>query len=49
MPWKCPNCGYVLYKMFLRAFDMAVGIDTSEVFEVCPNDGISLVAIKDES
>jgi len=48
MPWKCPKCEYVLYKMFLRASDMAVGVDTREVREVCPNDGTTLVLLEDE-
>jgi hypothetical protein len=40
--WVCPSCGFCVTKMILRAADGAVGIDTSEVQDICPNDGSSL-------
>ncbi len=43
--WVCPTCGFVLSKMLLRASDGAVGIDTTEVQEICSNDGSSLVRL----
>ena len=43
--WQCLSCGFTLHKMFLRAHDMAVGINLEHVREVCPNDGATLVAM----
>ena len=40
--WICETCGFVALKMLLRATDGAVGIDSCEVQDVCPNDGTSL-------
>jgi len=40
--WKCPNCRYTLQKCYLRASDGAVGLNTEQVREVCPNDGATL-------
>lgn len=40
--WVCRICGFCVTKMVLRADDGAVGIDTSEVHDICPNDGFSL-------
>lgn len=40
--WKCPNCRYTLQKCYLRASDGAVGPNTEQVREVCPNDGATL-------
>ena len=48
MPWKCPKCGFVLHKMFLRASDGAVGIDLSTAREVCPNDGTTLLPMEEQ-
>ena len=45
--WHCPSCGFILHKMLLRAHDMAVGINLEHAREVCPNDGITLVAMED--
>lgn len=41
--WKCPKCRFHLSKRLLRASDGAVGINTEEVREVCPNDGATLI------
>lgn len=46
--WKCPKCGFILHKMLLRAADFAVAVDRSEVREVCPNDGATLVPNDDQ-
>ena len=40
--WKCETCGFVLTKAILRASDGAVGMDTREIHDICPNDGTSL-------
>lgn len=40
--WVCRTCGFMLTKAILRASDGAVGMDTREVHDVCPNDGFSL-------
>jgi hypothetical protein len=40
--WVCQTCGFTVMKAFLRASDGAVGPDTREVEDVCPNDGTSL-------
>lgn len=40
--WVCATCGFVLVKSVLRASDGAAGIDTSDVTDICSNDGTSL-------
>jgi hypothetical protein len=40
--WVCATCGFEVQKMFLRAADGAVGLDSREVQDICPNDGTSL-------
>lgn len=44
--WQCDACGFVLHKRLMRASDGAVGIDTSEIEEPCPNDGNPLRPLK---
>lgn len=43
--WVCDTCGFRLQKMKLRANDMAVGVDSSDVQDICPNDGTSMRAL----
>lgn len=43
--WTCPVCKFDLHKRVLRASDGAVGIDTREVLEECPNGCGPLVGV----
>lgn len=40
--WVCQTCGFEAHKMVLRAFDGAVGINSTEQQDICPNDGTSM-------
>jgi len=40
--WICQTCGFTLTKAFLRAANGAVGVDSRDVEDVCPNDGTSM-------
>lgn len=40
--WYCPMCGFRVHKRILNPVNLAIGIDTSEVAEACPNDGEQL-------